>query len=51
MAAQIIDQDQRILCLDGAEAGALEAHTLADYARLNDARQPIIDDFEARHGV
>lgn len=51
MAANIVTGGTRLLCVDADKCAEFEAHTLADYARLNEERRGILQDIEQRGGV
>lgn len=48
MAAGIITSGFRLQCFNDNESAAFEAHTLADYARLNEARHELLADIQQR---
>ncbi|MBM3274536.1 MAG: hypothetical protein FJZ00_05260 [Candidatus Sericytochromatia bacterium] len=50
-AAQIIANGERLFCADETACDTFEAHALADYARLNEERRPILEDIKVRGSV
>lgn len=51
MAANIVTGGTRLLSLDAGKCAEFEAHTLADYARLNEERRGILQDIEQRGSI
>lgn len=51
VAANIVAFGARLYCTDADECAEFEAHTLADYARLNEERCGILQDIQARGRV
>lgn len=51
MAANIIANGTQLLCTDKNQCAEFEAHTLSDYARLNEERAGILKDIQARGSI